>query len=302
MEGILNILPDKLTPLVKQELNKKSLQEIRLRLNQPIEFIFEDNITYTPYSVGKSDFSQMINLLSEHSFYRLANELKEGFITIQGGHRVGIAGEVITKNGKVHSIKHISSLNIRVARERINVAEPLIPHLYKDQILNTLVIGPPQSGKTTYLRDIIRIISTGWRHVKAKKIALIDERSEIAASKNGIPQHNIGKRTDVMDACPKAEGMMMMIRSMSPEVIVVDEIGSKEDVFAILEAIHAGVSIICSVHGHSLDELKNRPSLQKLFKYNVFERFIILNRTVESHHHFVILNEQENNLLKKRGV
>src|SRR5690625_7647783 len=98
MEGILNILPDKLTPLVKQELNKKSLHEIRLRLNQPIEFIFEDNITYTPYSVGKSDFSQMINLLSEHSFYRLANELKEGFITIQGGHRVGIAGEVITKN------------------------------------------------------------------------------------------------------------------------------------------------------------------------------------------------------------
>src|SRR5690625_5171116 len=109
------------------------------------------------------------------------------------------------------------------------MAEPLLSSLYTDKIVNTLVISPLQSGNTTYLRDIIRIISTGWRHVKAKKIALIDERSQIAASKNGFPQHNIGKRTDVMDACPKAEGMMMMIRSMSPEVIVVDEIGSKEE-------------------------------------------------------------------------
>jgi stage III sporulation protein AA len=141
-----------------------------------------------------------------------------------------------------------------------------------------MIIGPPQTGKTTLLRDIARVISTGDQNIRAEKVGIVDERSEIAGCINGVPQLTFGPRVDILDACPKAEGMMMMIRSMSPDVLIVDEIGRKEDAEAIMEAVNAGIRLIMTTHGSSLQEIRNRPSLKEILEREIFQRFILLNR------------------------
>ncbi|GAB3791415.1 stage III sporulation protein AA [Virgibacillus kimchii] len=281
MEAILSLFPDPFKKVIQEEIKTRwdELQEIRMRLEQPIELIFNDRSAWlSSCKPNKNDFIFIINQLSEHSLYRMENELREGYMTIEGGHRVGLAGKVTTEKGRVKAIQYITFLNIRIAKEKIGAAVPIIPYIYHHGYVNTLIIGPPQTGKTTLIRDIARIVSSGRKGVPGKKVGIIDERSEIAASIKGVPQHNLGPRTDVMDACPKAEGMMMMIRSMSPDMLVVDEIGGKKDVEALLEAINAGVTVICTIHGKSVDELKKRPVLQHVFEQKIFQRFVLLNK------------------------
>ncbi|MDP4169132.1 MAG: stage III sporulation protein AA, partial [Bacillota bacterium] len=159
-------------------------------------------------------------------------------------------------------------------------ADAVMPFIRNEGWLHTMIIGAPQTGKTTLLRDIARIISTGNSNMgfQASKVGIVDERSEIAGCINGIPQLTFGHRVDILDACPKAEGMMMMIRSMSPEVLVVDEIGRKEDAEAIMEAVHAGISLVMTTHGNSLTEINKRPSLKEIIDRGIFQRFIILSR------------------------
>lgn len=301
MEQILRIFPDHIVRLLLSISEKSlvNLQEIRIRTNRPIELIFESYFKTVQYKITGEDLAFIINQISDYSLYRLSNELREGYITIQGGHRIGLAGQVITSKGNVETIKHIRFLNIRIAKEKLNVAKQLIKYLYKDQYLNTLIVGPPQTGKTTYLRDISRLISSGWGQIRAEKVAIIDERSEIAACKDGIPQHRVGNRTDVMDACPKAEGMMMVIRSMSPDVIVVDELGSERDIRALLEAINAGVTVISTIHGDSLGQLKKRPSLRAIFDENIFQRIIILKHKTTPGHIHKIYDENRLDLLNQ---
>ena len=158
----------------------------------------------------------------------------------------------------------------------------------RDSYHNTLIIGPPQSGKTTLLRDLCRLIGTGWGTMTAKKVGVVDERSEIAGSKNGIPHYQVGKRTDVLDGCPKSEGMMLMIRSMSPDVIVVDEIGSHQDIEAIQETIRSGVRLICTLHSDSYQSVLRSKQLSPLIENNYFNRFVILDRNKK----ITILNHQ----------
>lgn len=306
MEEILRLFPHQMNQQLSRSIHNRwtSLQEIRIRIYQPIELVFDPKVEWiqSPAPTPK-EMNFMINQLSEFSLYRLEDELREGYITIEGGHRVGLAGKVNTSQGKVKAIKDITFLNIRIARENIGTARQLIPYIRKSQdYLNTLLIGPPLSGKTTLLRDLARIIASGSDFIHPKKVGIVDERSEIAASLDGIPQHNIGLRADVLDACPKAEGMMMLIRSMSPEILIVDEIGSDEDVQAILEAIHSGVGLICTIHGQSLDELKKRPSLQPIFANNIFQRYIVLDRGKKPGSIKGIYNTFEKDIFKKSGV
>ncbi|MGM9987094.1 MAG: stage III sporulation protein AA [Bacillaceae bacterium] len=255
------------------------LEEIRVRIGRSLECIGNSKAMLLSYTVTERDGAFLLNQLSQYSLYTLEEELKRGFVTIVGGHRIGLAGKVVTDKGSVKMIRDITSYNIRIATERVGIANQYLPYLFQAGWQNTLIIGAPQTGKTTLIRDIARMVSEGIdRKYPSAKVGIVDERSEITGSVKGIPTFHLGQRVDVLDACPKAEGMMMMIRSMSPEVLIVDEIGRSEDTVAIMEAIHSGVTVIATAHGHELEDIKKRPALYELFQQEAFKRIIILSR------------------------
>ncbi|KIY21957.1 MULTISPECIES: stage III sporulation protein AA [Mesobacillus] len=282
MNDILSFLPKR----IAERLNEvppndiDGIEEIRIRINRPLEITVRGKPNFLPYIVHPEDAVQLLNKLGHFSMYTLEEELKRGYITVAGGHRVGLAGKVILENGSVKAIRDISSFNFRIAREKIGIADPLLPYLYQNSWKHTMIVGPPQTGKTTLLRDIARIISSGIpeKKVPPLKAGIVDERSEIAGCVKGVPQLTFGPRVDILDSCPKAEGMMMMIRSMSPDVLVVDEIGRKEDAEAILEAVNAGIKLIMTTHGESLLDIQKRPTLKPILDMGIFDRFVVLGR------------------------
>lgn len=297
----LMVFPDKLRHLLLKLPPSifTKLEEIRIREGRPLEvntggrFYFltaEGGITRdagAAFRTDKQDSKHLLDLITNHSMYTMEEELRRGFITIAGGHRIGLAGRTVLSGGKVEYIRDISGFNIRIAREVWGAADPVLPQLLdfkQNSVLHTLILSPPQHGKTTLIRDLARQISSGtWGHPEARwpglKVAIVDERSEIAGSMNGVPSYNVGPRTDVMDGCPKAEGMMMMIRSMSPEVMVVDEIGRPEDAEALAEALHAGVRVIATAHGSGIDDLSSRPALSRLLQSGFFQMYVVLRRS-----------------------
>ncbi|MFP4017410.1 MAG: stage III sporulation protein AA, partial [Halanaerobiales bacterium] len=290
LERILEYLPLNISNLIQEEQAWKNgeIIEIRLRVNQPLQLIsykkeiLPSDRNRAPYIIRKKDLERAFMILSKNSIYALERQLSEGYITIAGGHRVGFTGQAVMENGKLKTIRNINSLNYRITREVKGVGKKVINTLYNRQYdfyYNTMIISPPLCGKTTLLRDIIRIISDGDKNqrINGKKVAVVDERSEIAGAYNGVAQNKIGSRTDLLDNCPKAEGIMLLIRAMSPEVIAVDEIGREEDVLAIQEAVNSGVSIITTVHGRDLKTIIQRPSIRDLVEMNAFERYIILS-------------------------
>lgn len=277
---------------------KLRLEEIRLRKDRPLFLGFHDFESMVnsrgemvtsqcqAYHVTDDDIVRTIHLISQSSFYALEEEMRNGYITLPGGHRVGFVGQAVLDSGKVKTIKYISSLNIRLARQVFGCATKLMPLLYNYSMAkpyNTLIVSPPRCGKTTLLRDIIRQFSSGFscqeREIRFN-VGLVDERSEIAGCYLGIPQNDLGPTTDVLDGCPKAEGMIMLVRSMAPQIVATDEIGREEDVKAIEEMLNCGVSVITTAHGSSLDDLKNRPILKQLIQSNIFERYVFLSRTL----------------------
>ncbi len=283
MEILLSFLPKNITNQISKipPDQMTEIEEIRVRVNRPLEIAACGVVKFLPYTVQSEDADHLLNKISHFSIYALEEELKRGYITIEGGHRVGLAGKVVLEEGKVKAIRDIASFNIRIAREKIGIANPLIKEIYTGNWLHTMIIGPPQTGKTTLLRDIARIISSGDEKgtFQASKVGIVDERSEIAGCVKGVPQMTFGPRLDVMDACPKAEGMMMMIRSMSPEVLIVDEIGRSEDSYAIREAVNAGIKLVMTTHGESFDEIRKRPILKTILNEHIFKRFIVLSRS-----------------------
>lgn len=268
-----------------KEEERNKLEEIRCRTGRPLELIVSGGLwrrldrdmpVFQPEQAG-----ELLQKIGRYSLYALEEELRRGYITIQGGHRIGLAGHVITENGHVLRLRDVTFFNIRLARQKIGAALPLVPYLYKKgRWQSLLIVGAPQTGKTTLLRDLARIISEGLseRYIAAQKTGIVDERSEIAGCVAGIPQNRIGDRTDVLDACPKAEGMMMMIRSMSPDVLIVDEIGRRDDTEALFEALNAGVTVMATAHGLTIEQLNSRPSLGSLIESQLFERYVILSR------------------------
>ncbi len=272
------------------------IEEIRFRLSQPLQVCGVDldgflhkseGITTDPRDaviVTADHISRVVQAVTQSSLYAVEDELKRGFVTMPGGHRVGVAGRVVVyESGYVRTIRSITSLNVRIAKECIGSADRIAPWLFRKsdgKPFSTLILSPPQCGKTTLLRDIARQWSTNLirTHGQPLKVTVVDERSEITGCIDGIPQFLIGPRTDVLDACPKAEGMLMAIRSLSPDVIVTDEIGREQDKDAILEAANAGVTVITSAHANTVQEWRNRPFMDQLFCAKVFSRYVLLSR------------------------
>lgn len=232
--------------------------------------------------VTQDDINKIVSFMNQNSIYAIQEEIKAGFFTLRGGHRVGLAGRVISNSGLVQNIKHFSSLNIRIARQVIGAADKVIDYLIMDKdFVNTLIVSPPRCGKTTILRDLIRQASNGIPRLNlmGKTVGLVDERSELAACYKGVPQNDVGIRTDVLDNCPKHEGIIMMVRAMGPNIIATDEIGSMDDAKAILTAVNTGIAVIVTAHGKSMEDIQRRPGLARLVEDKVFKRIVILDNS-----------------------
>lgn len=289
-QDITKLFPAQIRKALGQALfDRNKIYEIRLRVNAPLIVIYqrkeyfltlEGELTREEakaYHVQTEDLKEMLEYISGYSLYAFEEEIRQGFLTIVGGHRVGIAGKTILDGNKIKSLKYISYINLRLSHQIKGCASPILPYIIKNrQICHTLIISPPRCGKTTLLRDLIRQVSNGNRYMPGVSVGVVDERSEIAGSYQGIPQNDLGIRTDVLDCCPKAEGMMMLIRSMSPEVVAVDELGDYEDIHAIESVIHCGCKLFATVHGSSIEDIKRKPLLQRLMQEKVFERYIVL--------------------------
>ncbi|MDA8235997.1 MAG: stage III sporulation protein AA [Clostridia bacterium] len=299
MKEILKILPGELRRIISQlpTSSLNLLAEIRLRSERPlmVNLIQQDafltregSIISDPadaYRVTGEDMLKTIQLMSNSSVYALEEELRNGFLTLPGGHRVGLVGKVNLSEGRIKTISHIGGLNIRVARQFPGTADKVLPFIIEketNRLYHTLILSPPCCGKTTLLRDVVRQVSNGIPALGflGVTVGVVDERSEIAGCYKGVPQLDVGLRTDVLDACPKAQGMILLIRSMAPEVLAVDEIGRMEDIQALEEALNAGIRVLATIHGSSIEDLNRRPALDYLLKQGIFQRFVVLGKGV----------------------
>ena len=293
-EEVLYMFPESMRSRWKVTARQADrLQEIRLRVNVPASVLIDNRewfvdaegelVDMPPYGAkSKSEELELIlKHLCQYSIYAFADEIRQGFLTIQGGHRVGLSGQVILEgNDRVRNLKYIRYLNIRMAHEIKGVSDPILPKIYdKDgQVLNILLISPPGCGKTTMLRDMIRNLSDGTRYGRGVNVSVVDERSEIAGSYLGVAQNDVGIRTDVLDGCPKREGMMMLIRAMAPQVLAVDELGSEEDIQALRMASGCGCKLIATIHGGSLEEIRNKKYMRNVIEDGLFDRYLVLTK------------------------
>lgn len=272
------------------------LEEIRLRAGRPLQVRLRERdlwltergeVVEEPeraYTVRPEDVACCLQMVSGFSLYACEEEIRSGFITIPGGHRVGLVGRAVLENQQIKTLKYIAGLNIRLARQVPGAAAGLLPRLLDRQqgsVYHTMLFSPPRCGKTTVLRDLVRLISSGvpGLGLPGQQVGLVDERSEIAGCYRGVPQLDVGPRTDVLDGCPKGEGMLLLLRAMSPQVLVTDEIGRRSDVAVLEEVVNAGVKVIFTVHGRSLEEIMARPALQYLLGLKVIERLVQLGRS-----------------------
>lgn len=279
---ILSILPLGIRSIFqKLNVDYKRLYEIRLRVNKTLA-IYYDNREVIPdetFIVMNDDIRECIEYVSNYSLYAYEEELGQGFITVNGGHRVGIVGKVVLENGEIKTIKYISGINIRVSHQVYGCSDNYIQGLVKDsEILSTLIISPPGCGKTTFLRDLIYYVSEGNTYLKGENVSVVDERGELAACYKGAASNNLGRRTDVLDGCPKSQGMLMLLRSMNPRVMAVDEIGEYKDIQAIEYIANAGCDLLCTIHGKGINDILKKKELENLMEKGIFKRFIVLKK------------------------
>ncbi len=273
---ILQYFPSRIGQAIESNLKKENmnvLEEIRIRVSKPIILKLNHKELIINYIITPQDILEILEKITENSIYSYQKQICEGFITLKGGHRVGITGNVAMEDHKVININYIYSLNFRIARQVIGVSNKILNEIMKNnEIYNTLIISPPGAGKTTLLRDVIRNLSN------YKTIGVVDERGEIAAMYKNEAQNDIGLKVDILSNISKDLGMKMLVRSMAPDIICADEIGTKEDIEAIKYAVTSGVKGIFTAHGDSIEKIKQSPILKELLELNIIEKIIILDK------------------------
>jgi stage III sporulation protein AA len=281
---------------------RPQIMEIRFRNNQPIELCGDRQsawvaatgellaepgraVTFSP-----EDLQTIVNSLTAASFYALEERISQGYLALPGGHRVGLAGQTVCELGEIRLIRNVSSINFRIAKAVRGIARPLLSLLARDgRLCQTLLVGPPAAGKTTLLREIIREVSNGAPQcgLSGQRVGLVDERSEIAGSFLGTPQLDVGRRTDVLDGCPKKAGVYLLLRALNPQLIATDEIGGREDFQVLEDILNTGVSFIATAHAQNFPEALDRPGLRPLLEAGMVERVVVLSNrlgvgTIES--------------------
>jgi stage III sporulation protein AA len=258
------------------------LEEIRVRKNLPLCLVLQNTDVLLDMVASSDDIERTLALVTDCSYYSLENEFAQGYITVPGGHRVGLAGRLAYWDGSEVKLRDISGFNFRLARQVKGPAEKILPYIVNDdgRLMSTLVISPPRCGKTTLLRDICRCASEGSPagKVRPMQVGIVDERSEIAACFGGVPQYDLGPRVDVLDRCPKAKGMMLLLRAMGPDVIVTDEIGGEEDAKAVASVLSGGAAVLASCHGTGMEDIGKKPLTSWLLSKGFFDKLIILSR------------------------
>lgn len=282
-EEILQVLPERIRHLTERAApDFDILQEIRIRSGKPLVLIIQGQKivpNQNGQTVSRREFRETLEYISNYSLYAFEDEIRKGYLTIPGGHRVGLAGKAVVEGGDVKTIRNISFLNLRVSHEVKGCADPVLPYLYsRGGFLSTLIVSAPGGGKTTLLRDLVRQLSSGGRMGRGKNVSIVDERSEIAGCYMGVPQRDVGICTDVLDACPKEEGMYMMIRSMAPEILAVDEVGTEGDYRALQYAVTSGCALLATVHGDSMEDLWEKPLMNKMVSERMFSRIVLLRQ------------------------
>lgn len=295
-EQLLKLFPLHMRDKLRQaDVDQQTLEEIRVRAGQPLMFLYDDREYFFDEAQGRlgveqkrayrmqtADLEEMVSFLCSYSIYAYEEQLRMGYLTLRGGHRVGVAGEVALQQGRIVRLQHIYFLNIRIAHEKKGCAQPLV-NAVRDAngIYNTLILSPPGVGKTTYLRDAIRILSEGDAGHAGMKVGVVDERSELGAGYLGIPQNDLGPRTDVLEGAGKSEGIYMLLRSMSPQVIAVDELGAKDDFEAVTRAFHSGCRLIGTLHGETIDSLQHICGFFNWSGKGEIGRFVVLEKDAQ---------------------
>lgn len=306
-EALLQIFaPNISRMLARAELSFAHLQEIRLRVHCPLLVIYDgvewminfDGSMHREicegYRVSEQDLRDTLQIVSSYSLYAFEEEVRQGFLTIAGGHRVGMAGRTVVEQGHVRGMKYISFLNVRLAHQVKGCGDRVLPYLVSDgQPLSTLIVSAPRCGKTTLLRDLVRLFSDGSTYCAGRTVGVVDERSEIGGCHLGVPQNDVGVRTDILDCCPKAAGMMMLVRSMAPEIVAVDEIGDMGDAEAIAAVTNCGCRLLATVHGQTLEDIQKKPLLSHLLAEKAFARFVFLHRIPEGRIRAVVCDVEQ---------
>ena len=277
------ILPTRLRKLAYSLTPEQqaTAEEFRLRVGQPMTVLLPSGEVSLEVKVEPEELDTLCDLATDFSRYAASETLREGFLPVRGGFRVGLCGTAVIKDGNNTNLRDLSSAAVRIAREQKGIGQPLTAQLFQEgRFCNTLILSPPGGGKTTLLRDLVRCLSTGG-DTTPQRIALIDERGEVAVMYRGEPQMDVGPRTDVLDGCPKALGIPVVLRAMNPQIIAVDEITQPEDLRAMALACGCGVGLLATIHAGSVSELEEKPLYRQLLVDRVFRLAIRILRTEE---------------------
>ena len=273
-------------------LDSGTVREIRIRVDRTVRVIAECEIRLS-FVYGERELEDIFRYLCHDSVYAYDEERRQGYLTVEGGHRVGITGEITRVEGG-YLAKYIRYINIRIAHEKKGLAKAVAPYLHgtsgRGQPFNTLIISPPGFGKTTLLRDLIRIVSNGECGFDGCSVGVIDERGELAGAYRGGARLDCGERTDVVTGGDKGYGITILVRTFSPRVIAIDEIGKDSDAAAIIHAGVSGCAVLATAHGSSIEDVMKNKKLEELIRLQIFDRLLVLSSDGKNARYFEIFD------------